>query len=418
MIDINLIINDPDLILAKLANRGYALDVNLVKKLHDERKFLINAKESIAANKNKLNDKFRNAKTDEEKNLIKIESQELEKSILKNKNLLEKKEQTLKDIILEIPNIPSKEIPIGVDESFNKIIKSSGSLKKSDIEHSELLSKNGLLDFELGGSITKTRFVVMKGQIAKLHRALITYMLNTHTEINNYIEYNVPYIVNKDSLIGTGQLPKFEEDLFKIENTELYLIPTAEVPLTNIYRNKIINESDLPLKLVAHTPCFRSEAGSYGKDTKGIIRQHQFEKIELVQIVKPEMADEALELITSHAENIMESLEIPYQRVLLSTGDLGFSSSKTNDIEAWFPSQNCYREISSCSSFTDFQSRRLNIKYKEMDSKKKSYVYTLNGSGLAVGRTMAALIENHTDGNIINIPSVLHKLTGFKTIKL
>ena len=418
MIDINLIINDPDLILAKLANRGYALDVNLIKKLHDERKFLINAKESIAANKNKLNDKFRNAKTDEEKNLIKIESQELEKSILKNKNLLEKKEQTLKDIILEIPNIPSKEIPIGVDESFNKIIKSSGSLKKSDIEHSELLSKNGLLDFELGGSITKTRFVVMKGQIAKLHRALITYMLNTHTEINNYIEYNVPYIVNKDSLIGTGQLPKFEEDLFKIENTELYLIPTAEVPLTNIYRNKIINESDLPLKLVAHTPCFRSEAGSYGKDTKGIIRQHQFEKIELVQIVKPEMADEALELITSHAENIMESLEIPYQRVLLSTGDLGFSSSKTNDIEAWFPSQNCYREISSCSSFTDFQSRRLNIKYKEMDSKKKSYVYTLNGSGLAVGRTMAALIENHTDGNIINIPSVLHKLTGFKTIKL
>ena len=316
MIDINLIINDPDLILAKLANRGYALDVNLIKKLHDERKFLINAKESIAANKNKLNDKFRNAKTDEEKNLIKIESQELEKSILKNKNLLEKKEQTLKDIILEIPNIPSKEIPIGVDESFNKIIKSSGSLKKSDIEHSELLSKNGLLDFELGGSITKTRFVVMKGQIAKLHRALITYMLNTHTEINNYIEYNVPYIVNKDSLIGTGQLPKFEEDLFKIENTELYLIPTAEVPLTNIYRNKIINESDLPLKLVAHTPCFRSEAGSYGKDTKGIIRQHQFEKIELVQIVKPEMADEALELITIHAENIMESLEIPYQRVL------------------------------------------------------------------------------------------------------
>jgi len=418
MIDINLIINDPDLILAKLANRGYTLDVNLIKKLHDERKSLINSKESIAANKNKLNDKFRDAKSEDERNLIKVESQKLEKSILENKNLLEKKEQNLKDIILEIPNIPSKETPIGVDESFNKVIKSSGALKKSDVEHSSLLSKTGLLDFELGGSIAKTRFVVMKGKIAKLHRALITYMLNTHTEINNYIEYNVPYIVNKDSLIGTGQLPKFEEDLFKIQNTELYLIPTAEVPLTNIYRNKIINESELPLKLVAHTPCFRSEAGSYGKDTKGIIRQHQFEKIELVQIVKPEMADEALELITSHAENIMESLEIPYQRVLLSTGDLGFSSSKTNDIEAWFPSQNCYREISSCSSFTDFQSRRLNIKYKEMDSKKKSYVYTLNGSGLAVGRTMAALIENHTDGNIINIPSVLHNLTGFQTIKL
>jgi len=418
MIDINLIINDPDLILAKLASRGYTLDVNLITKLHEERKSLINSKESIAANKNKLNDKFRNAKSEDEKNLIKIESQKLEKSILENKNLLEKKEQELKNIVLEIPNIPSKETPIGIDESFNKINKSFGSLKKSDVEHSSLLSKTGLLDFELGGSITKTRFVVMKGQIAKLHRALVTYMLNTHTEINNYIEYNVPYIVNKDSLIGTGQLPKFEEDLFKIQDTELYLIPTAEVPLTNIYRNKILNESDLPLKLVAHTPCFRSEAGSYGKDTKGIIRQHQFEKIELVQIVKPEMADEALELITCHAESIMEALEIPYQRVLLSTGDLGFSSSKTNDIEAWFPSQNTYREISSCSSFTDFQSRRLNIKYREMDSKKKSYVYTLNGSGLAVGRTMAALIENHTDGSIISIPTVLQDLTGFKTIKL
>ena len=335
-----------------------------------------------------------------------------------DKNLLEKKEQLLKDIILDIPNIPSIGIPVGEDESFNKILKSFGTLKKSDSEHSSMLSKKGLLDFELGGSIAKTRFVVMKGQIAKLHRALITYMLNTHTEINNYIEYNVPYIANKSSLIGTGQLPKFEEDLFKIQDTELYLIPTAEVPLTNIYRDKILNESDLPLKLVAHTPCFRSEAGSYGKDTKGIIRQHQFEKIELVQIVKPEMADEALELITCHAESIMEALEIPYQRVLLSTGDLGFSSSRTNDIEAWFPSQNAYREISSCSSFTDFQSRRLNIKYKEMDSKKKSYVYTLNGSGLAVGRTMAALIENHTNGNIISIPTVLQNLTGFKTIEL
>ena len=418
MIDINSIINDPDLILAKLATRGYKLDVNLITKLHSERKLLIHNKETIAANKNKLNDKFRNAKTDSEKNLIKIESQDLEKSILENKNLLEKKEQLLKDIILDIPNIPSIGIPVGGDESFNKILKSFGTLKKSDAEHSLLLSKKGLLDFELGGSIAKTRFVVMKGQIAKLHRALITYMLNTHTEINNYIEYNVPYIANKSSLIGTGQLPKFEEDLFKIQDTELYLIPTAEVPLTNIYRDKILNESDLPLKLVAHTPCFRSEAGSYGKDTKGIIRQHQFEKIELVQIVKPEMADEALELITCHAESIMESLEIPYQRVLLSTGDLGFSSSRTNDIEAWFPSQNAYREISSCSSFTDFQSRRLNIKYKEMDSKKKSYVYTLNGSGLAVGRTMAALIENHTNGDIISIPTVLQNLTGFKTIEL
>ena len=219
-------------------------------------------------------------------------------------------------------------------------------------------------------------------------------------------------------MIGTGQLPKFEDDLFKIENNDLFLIPTAEVPLTNIYSGKIINESDLPIKMAAQTPCFRSEAGSYGKDTKGIIRQHQFEKIELVHIINPEDADNALEEITLNAENIVESLEIPYQRVALSTGDLGFSSSKTYDIEAWFPSQNCYREISSCSCFNDFQSRRLNIKFKNQATKKKNYVYTLNGSGLAIGRTMAALIENHTRDNIIHIPSVLHSLTGFKTIKL
>ena len=206
--------------------------------------------------------------------------------------------------------------------------------------------------------------------------------------------------------------------MFKIDGHDLYLIPTAEVPLTNMFSGKILNESDLPIKVVAQTPCFRSEAGSYGKDTKGIIRQHQFEKIELVQIIKPQYADDALEQITLNAENIIESLEIPYQRVALSTGDLGFSSSKTNDIEAWLPSQNRYREISSCSCFNDFQSRRLNIKFKNQATKKKNYVYTLNGSGLAVGRTMAALIENHTKNNIISIPSVLHSLTGFKTIKL
>ena len=319
---------------------------------------------------------------------------------------------------MQIPNIPSSDSPIGEDETANAIIKTWGSPVKSNIEHSSLLSNNGLLDFELGASISKTRFVVMKNEIAKLHRALSTFMINTHTEKNGYIEYNVPLIVSRESLIGTGQLPKFEDDLFKIENNDLFLIPTAEVPLTNIYSGKIINESDLPIKMAAQTPCFRSEAGSYGKDTKGIIRQHQFEKIELVHIINPEDADNALEEITLNAENILESLEIPYQRVALSTGDLGFSSSKTYDIEAWFPSQNCYREISSCSCFNDFQSRRLNIKFKNQGAKKKNYVYTLNGSGLAIGRTMAALIENHTRDNIIYIPSVLHSLTGFKTIKL
>ena len=418
MLDINLIINEAEDVQKKLKSRGFLFDYDVIIKLYEERKKLIAVKESIAENKNKLSDKFKEAETDKDKLTIKAESQELESSISKNKKLLENTEKKLKDILLQIPNIPSSDSPIGEDETANAIIKTWGSPVKSNIEHSSLLSNNGLLDFELGASISKTRFVVMKNEIAKLHRALSTFMINTHTEKNGYIEYNVPLIVSRESLIGTGQLPKFEDDLFKIENNDLFLIPTAEVPLTNIYSGKIINESDLPIKMAAQTACFRSEAGSYGKDTKGIIRQHQFEKIELVHIINPEDADNALEEITLNAENILESLEIPYQRVALSTGDLGFSSSKTYDIEAWFPSQNCYREISSCSCFNDFQSRRLNIKFKNQGAKKKNYVYTLNGSGLAIGRTMAALIENHTRDNIIYIPSVLHSLTGFKTIKL
>jgi seryl-tRNA synthetase len=256
----------------------------------------------------------------------------------------------------------------------------------------------------------------MKGQIAKLHRCLVSYMINLHTDINNYTEYNVPYIVNTKSLIGTGQLPKFEDDLFKIQDSDLYLIPTAEVPLTNIYRDTILSIKDLPIMMTAHTPCFRSEAGSYGLDTKGIIRQHQFEKIELVQIVHPDQSDQALEDITLQARSILDELELPYQVVELCTGDLGFSSQKTYDLEVWFPSQGKYREISSCSNFGDFQSRRLNIKFKE--DKKKNFVHTLNGSGLAVGRTLAALVENCFDGKKILIPNALHKYLDFKAIEL
>jgi seryl-tRNA synthetase len=240
-------------------------------------------------------------------------------------------------------------------------------------------------------------------------------MLTKHTQ-NSYVEHNVPYICNSQSLIGTGQLPKFEDDLFKLSDSNLYLIPTAEVPLTNIYRDKILSISELPILMTAHTPCFRSEAGSYGLDTKGIIRQHQFEKIELVQIVHPNNSEQALEDITAQARLILDDLELPYQLVELCTGDLGFSSQKTYDIEVWFPSQNKYREISSCSNFGDFQARRLNIKYKQ--DKKKNFVHTLNGSGLAVGRTLASLVENYFDGNKINIPSVLHKYLDFKTIEL
>lgn len=418
MLDINIIINNSDDIENKLLRRGYKLNIDAIKTIYVDRKNLIKIKENIAADKNKLNDKFREAHTDNEKNKIKEQSQAFEKEIDKNKRLLEKKELELNALLLDIPNIPLDDVPIGDSDVDNKVIKTWGEPKKNNFEHSSLFSKNGLLDFESGAKLTKTRFVVMKGKIAKLHRSLISYMIDQHTDINEYTEYNVPYIVNNASITGTGQLPKFEADLFKIQDSNLYLIPTAEVPLTNLYRDKILDEQDLPIYMVAHTPCFRSEAGSYGKDTKGIIRQHQFEKVELVHITKPDQAETSLDLITRHAEKIMEDLEIPYQRVLLSTGDLGFSASKTYDIEAWFPSQENYREISSCSMFSDFQSRRLNIKFKNTSTKKKEFVYTLNGSGLAIGRTMAALIENHTDGKIINIPKVLQPITGFDIIKL
>ena len=418
MLDINLILNNTDDIKAKLESRGFKLNIDLILKFSLERKKLIGIKESLSAEKNKISDKFKKLTSDQDKKNLKSESKKLESNINKNKLLLIDIESQLNKILLEIPNIPSMDTPVGLDESANVVTKTWGTTHSSEKDHSELLSKNGLLDFEAGVSVTKSRFAVMKGDIAKLHRALITFMLNTHTSKHEYCEYNVPYIVNESSLIGTGQLPKFKEDLFKIDGEQLYLIPTAEVPLTSIYKNKILSKNELPVKLVAHTPCFRSEAGAYGKDTKGIIRQHQFEKVELVQIVDPKDADDALEAITVHAENIMEVLNIPYQRVILSTADLGFSSLKTYDIEAWFPGQNMYREISSCSNFGDFQSRRLNIKFKEEGTGKKSFVNTLNGSGLAVGRTLAALVENNIKDDTITIPKVLHDLTGFKTIKL
>jgi seryl-tRNA synthetase len=418
MLDINLILNNTDDVKAKLESRGFKLNIDLILKFSTERKKLIGIKESLAAEKNKISDKFKKLTSDQDKKNLKSESKKLESDISKNKLLLIDIESQLNKILLEIPNIPSMDTPVGLDESANVVIKTWGATHSSKKDHSELLSKSGLLDFEAGVSVSKSRFTVMKGDIAKLHRALITFMLNTHTSKHEYCEYNVPYIVNESSLIGTGQLPKFKEDLFKIDGEQLYLIPTAEVPLTSIYKNKILSKNELPIKLVAHTPCFRSEAGAYGKDTKGIIRQHQFEKVELVQIVDPKDADDALEAITVHAENIMDVLNIPYQRVILSTADLGFSSLKTYDIEAWFPGQNMYREISSCSNFGDFQSRRLNIKFKEESTGKKSFVNTLNGSGLAVGRTLAALVENNVKDDTITIPKVLHDLTGFKTIKL
>ena len=418
MIDINLIINDADNVKAKLKSRGFELDIDLISKLSSQRKEIILIKEKLSEDKNKISDQFKQATTDKQREILKETSQDLELQINKNKLDLEKIQNDLTDHLLQIPNIPGRDVPVGKDEKTNSIIKTWGDKVDLGSDHTDLLTRNNLLDFESAVTIAKSRFIVMSGPIAKLHRALISLMLDVHTAENNYTEFNVPYIVNSKSLIGTGQLPKFEEDLFKLNDSDLYLIPTGEVPLTNIYRNKVLNESDAPFKLVAHTPCFRSEAGAYGKDTKGIIRQHQFEKVELVQIVSPERSQSTLEEITIHAESILEMLNIPYQRVLLSTGDLGFSSSKTIDIEAWFPGQNNYREISSCSNFEDFQARRLNIKIKSKETGKKIFAHTLNGSGLAIGRTLAALIENNYNNGTVKIPKALQKYTGFEIIEL
>jgi len=322
-------------------------------------------------------------------------------------------QEEITSYLMGVPNVPDDDVPEGNDEASNKEVLRWGEVKNYDFEikdHAELgeALEQGL-DFETAAKLTGSRFVVMHGNAAKLHRALIQFMLDTHTLEHGYTEVNVPYIVNSQSLLGTGQLPKFEEDLYKLRGDhDLYLIPTAEVPVTNLVRDQIIDADRLPLKYASHTPCFRSEAGSYGKDTKGMIRQHQFEKVELVQIVRPEDSNKVLEELTAHAEKILQLLELPYRKVILCGGDLGFAASKTYDLEVWLPSQDTYREISSCSCFTDYQARRMHARWRNPDSGKPELVHTVNGSGLAIGRTLVAIFENgqQEDGSI-RIPKVL-----------
>jgi seryl-tRNA synthetase len=334
-------------------------------------------------------------------------------------DLEQKKEQLAKlqdefnDYLMGVPNLPDADVPAGSDENDNQLVSSWGEPRQFEFpikDHAELgeALEQGL-DFAAASKLTGARFVVMKGATAQLHRALIQFMLDQHTREHGYLEVNVPYMVNADSLKGTGQLPKFEEDLFKLEGDhQYYLIPTAEVPVTNLVRDEILEASELPLRFACHTPCFRSEAGSYGKDTKGMIRQHQFEKVELVQIVTPTTSDAALEQLTAHAEKILQLLELPYRKVLLCGGDLGFGSAKTYDLEVWLPSQNTYREISSCSCFTDFQARRMQARWRNPDTGKPELVHTVNGSGLAVGRTLVAVLENNQEqSGRVRVPRAL-----------
>ena len=414
MLDPKTIRSDAGLIARALRKKKFELDVTRLAELDSQRKILQTDTEALQNERNQRSKSIGKAKAAGEDVSEILQSMEGIKSELDTKkeqlNLLQKE---LGDYLLTVPNVPSESVPEGADESDNKEIarwgtpKTFGFAARDHAELGEALEQG--LDFEAATKITGSRFAVMTGRTAQLHRALIQFMLDTHTLKHGYTEVNVPYLVNAESLMGTGQLPKFEADLFKLRgDQEYYLIPTAEVPVTNLVRDQIIDADLLPLKFACHSPCFSSEAGSYGKDTKGMIRQHQFEKVELVQAVRPQDSDSALEELTANAETILQLLELPYRKVILCGGDTSFSAAKTYDLEVWLPSQDCYREISSCSSFADFQARRMQARWRNPETGKPELLHTINGSGLAVGRTLVAILENgQLEDGSIQIPKVL-----------
>lgn len=412
MLDPKLLRNEPEKAAELLARRGYVLDIARLETLEQERKQAQLDAQNLQTERNsrsKMIGKAKAAGEDIAPLLAEIEhlGDEHKAAEVRLADVLQK----LTDVAMELPNIPQDDVPAGKNEEDNVEISRWGQPKAFDFEpkdHVELGENLDGMDFETAAKISQARFVTLKGPLAKLQRALTQFMLDQHTEEHGYTETYVPYLVNADSLRGTGQLPKFADDLFAVDGGSLYLIPTAEVPVTNIVRDTISTDTQLPIKFVAHTPCFRSEAGSHGRDVRGLIRQHQFEKVELVQIVRPQDSGQAHEVLTGHAEAILQKLELPYRKVLLCVGDLGFSSSKTYDLEVWLPSQQTYREISSCSNFGDFQARRLQARWRNPETGKPELVHTLNGSGLAVGRTLLAVMENHQDEQgRIHIPVAL-----------
>ena len=419
MLDPKLLRTDIAGVAKALAKRnGYALDASLFDGLENRRKDLQIRSENLQAEKNNLSKNIGKAKAaGEDVNALMAQVNGMGDELNVLQDDLKAVQTELDNFLLLVPKTPDDSVPAGKDENDNVGVRRWGTPKVFDYaarDHVDLGEALGMLDFETAAKITGSRFVVMKNGLARLHRALIQFMLNTHTQQHGYQEIYAPYMVNADSLRGTGQLPKFEEDLFKLSGEQnYYLIPTAEVPVTNIVRDSILEDKELPLKLVCHTPCFRSEAGSYGRDTRGMIRQHQFEKVELVQFVRPQDSMAALESLTADAEKILQLLELPYRTITLCGGDMGFSSAKTYDIEVWLPAQNTYREISSCSNFKDFQARRLQARWRNPETKKPELLHTLNGSGLAVGRTLVAIIENFQNGNgSITVPEVLRPYLG------
>lgn len=421
MLDIQELRKDLDSVVMRLKARKFDFPAEAFRKLEAERKTIQTSTENLQAKRNAASKQIGIAKSKgEDASQILAEVAGLGDELKAAEAKLSDIQTKLQDLMLNVPNLPHESVPVGQDETENKEVRKVGTPRTFDFpvkDHTDVGTPLGL-DFDTGAKLSGARFTLMRGQIAKLHRAIAQFMLDTQTEKHGYTECYTPYLVNAETLIGTGQLPKFEEDLFSLahNDSKIYLIPTSEVTLTNTVRGEIVPLESLPIKLTAHTPCFRSEAGSYGKDTKGMIRQHQFDKVEMVQIVHPEKSYEALEEMVGHAENILKALELPYRVVSLCTGDMGFGAAKTYDLEVWLPAQNTYREISSVSNCEAFQARRLQARFRNAQGKPE-LVHTLNGSGLAVGRTLVAVLENYqnADGSV-TIPKVLQSYMGGKTL--
>lgn len=421
MLDVKFVTENPDKVKAAMATRSGSYDVDAVLDLHAKRKELIKKTEAMKAERNRATEevaKLKKSGGDASETIARVKA---DNQIIKElDDELSAVERDLKNALLNIPNIPDKSVPLGKDDSDNVEQRKFMSPTKFDFQpkpHWEIGEKLGILDAPTAAKITGTRFTVYRGLGARLERALYNFMLDRHIA-NGYTEIFPPFMVNRESMTGTGQLPKFEEDAFAVKNTDYFLVPTAEVPVTNLHRGEIIPEKELPIKYCAYTACFRGEAGSAGRDTRGLIRQHQFNKVELVKFTKPEDSEREHEELTAQAESILKELKIPYRIVLLCSGDLGFSAAKTYDIEVWMPSYNRYVEISSCSNYTDYQARRMNIKYRRADGKTE-LVHTLNGSGLAVGRTTAAVLENYQNADSsVTVPDALVPyMGGIKVIK-
>jgi len=416
MLDVKFIRDNVEMVETRLATRGGGVDLAGFRQLDERRRELLLQSETLKALRNKVSDEISRIKDKSQAQDRIVEMREVSQRVKGLDDELRGVEEELQQILLTVPNIPHQSVPHGASETDNVEVKKWGEPPRFPFApkpHWELGEALGILDFERGAKIAGARFTLSRGLGARLERALINFMLDLHTERHNYVEMLPPFMVNRESMTGTGQLPKFEDDLFHLDGPDYFLIPTAEVPVTNIHRGEILRGADLPLNYVAYTPCFRKEAGSYGKDTRGLIRQHQFNKVELVKFVQPAESEAQLEKLLADAETVLQLLEIPYRVMVLCTADLGFSAAKTYDIEVWLPGQSTYREISSCSNFGDFQARRAGIRYREDEKSKPEFVHTLNGSGLAVGRTLVAILENcqQEDGSVV-IPAVLRPYMG------